>query len=111
MKVGKGSPLCILEVVLQTRMRNPRITRQPRSRTYKKELVTHRNTALLRQENIFSIFATNLQISAAKMSQAELVKALPELLKQGLEVYKTLKDDMSRELGLKQYAEHLSNIV
>jgi DNA repair exonuclease SbcCD ATPase subunit len=45
------------------------------------------------------------------MSKAELVKALPELLKQGMEVYKSLKDDMSRALGLKKYAEHLSTIV
>ena len=37
--------------------------------------------------------------------------AMPELLKQGLEVYNSLKDDMSRALGLKEYAGHLSNIV
>ena len=37
--------------------------------------------------------------------------AIPELLKQGLEVYSSLKDDMSRALGLKEYAEHLSRIV
>ena len=62
-------------------------------------------------KRFFQHFATNLQIAASKMSKAELVKALPELLKQGMEVYKSLKDDMSRALGLKKYAEHLSNIV
>ena len=45
------------------------------------------------------------------MSHSELIKALPELLKQGMEVYKTLKKDMSQALGLKQYAEQMSNIV
>ena len=42
---------------------------------------------------------------------ADAIQALPNLLKEGLEVYKTLKDDMQRALGLKQYAEHLTNIV
>ena len=40
-----------------------------------------------------------------------MIKAMPELLKQGLEVYNTLKDDMQKAMGLKQYAEHLSQIV
>ena len=37
--------------------------------------------------------------------------AIPELLKQGMEVYESLKDDMSRALGLQEYAEHLTRIV
>ena len=41
----------------------------------------------------------------------EIVKSLPELLKQGLETYKSLKEDMQRALGLKQYAKHLSHIT
>ena len=43
----------------------------------------------------------------AVVSPAEM----PELLKQGMEVYESLKDDMSRALGLKEYAEQLSRIV
>ena len=45
------------------------------------------------------------------MSEAELIQALPGLLKEGMKIYESLKDDMSRALGLKKYAEHLSNIV
>ena len=36
---------------------------------------------------------------------------VPELLKKGLETYLTLKEEMERALGLKEYAEHLSDIV
>ena len=45
------------------------------------------------------------------METAELVKSLPELLKQGLKVYDTLKDDVQKALGLKAYAEHMSHIT
>ena len=37
----------------------------------------------------------------ASTAAAAIVKDLPELLKQGLEIYKTLRDDMERALGLK----------
>ena len=45
------------------------------------------------------------------MTSEQFVKDAPELLKQGIEIYKMLKEDMQRALGLKQYAEHLSHIT
>ena len=53
-----------------------------------------------------------LSLSATELSEATPTEALPDLLKQGLDVYKTLQDDMRLMLGLKKYAEHLStNII
>ena len=46
----------------------------------------------------------------ASTAAAAIVKDLPELLKQGLEIYKTLRDDMERALGLKQYADNLAEL-
>jgi hypothetical protein len=53
------------------------------------------------------------------MAEADLAEALavyrgqkaPDLLKAGLDVYKQLKEDMQRVLGLNEYAKHLSHIV
>ena len=39
------------------------------------------------------------------------MEAFPDLLKEGLEVYNNLKNDLEQALGLKQYAENLSKIV
>jgi len=47
---------------------------------------------------------------ASTAAAAAIVKDLPELLKQGLEIYKTLRDDMERALGLKQYADSLAEL-
>ena len=50
-------------------------------------------------------------ITTAMSEDGKMTEPLPELLKAGLEVYRTLKDDMERALGLKRYADHLSDIV
>ena len=39
-----------------------------------------------------------------------VAKDLPNLLQQGMEVYKTLRDDMERAMGLKQYVESLAEL-
>ena len=44
------------------------------------------------------------------MSKVELVKKLPELLKDGLKVYKNLKADMEKALGLQRYGKKLDQI-
>lgn len=45
------------------------------------------------------------------MAGAAVAEKFPEILKEGLAVYKELKNDMSEMLGLKAYAEHMQNIV
>lgn len=45
------------------------------------------------------------------MAAAALADKAPDLLKAGLDVYKQLKEDMQRVLGLNEYAKHLSHIV
>jgi len=48
---------------------------------------------------------------ARTMVDASDVKKMPELLMKGFEIYEGLKADMANMLGLKQYAEHMTNIV
>jgi uncharacterized phage infection (PIP) family protein YhgE len=45
------------------------------------------------------------------MAEAALAEKAPELLKIGLDVYKELKNDMQKVLGLSQYAKHMAHIV
>ena len=52
-----------------------------------------------------------MEAAIPAMSADELIKSMPELLKQGLEVYNTLKADMQKALGLKAYAKHLTHIT
>ena len=42
---------------------------------------------------------------------SELIKSLPYLLKKGLVIYESLKEDMQKALGFKEYAEQLSHIT
>ena len=47
---------------------------------------------------------------ANTVAAAAIVKDLPELMKQGLKIYESLRDDMERALGLKQYADSLAEL-
>ena len=46
----------------------------------------------------------------ANTAAAGIAKELPDLLKRGLEIYKSLRDDMERALRLKQYADRLAEL-
>ena len=53
-----------------------------------------------------------LPLLTTEMSEATVTEIFPETLKEGLEVYAKLKDDIQWALGLKKYAENLTtNIV
>ena len=45
------------------------------------------------------------------MAEEKLFQEMPDLLKQGLSIYESLKEKMQRALGFKEYAEQLSHIT